>query len=125
WTREQDIAYDFYRAGGFHHLKGAVDAAGRLAAWQDHFVTFTSDGREPTRGAGMRATEFPLQNVPESRFAQTLLPLKVPCGYWRAPGSCALAWVIQSFLHELSHAAGRDHVEFLLEVMGEPRWFEE
>jgi isoquinoline 1-oxidoreductase beta subunit len=32
-----------------------------------------------------------------------------------------VAWVIQSFMHELSAAAGRDHREFLLEVMGEPR----
>jgi isoquinoline 1-oxidoreductase beta subunit len=73
----------------------------------------------------MRDTEFPLQNVAESRFTQTLLPLKIPTGYWRAPGSCAIAWVVQSFLHELSQATGRDHLEFLLEVMGSPRWFKE
>jgi isoquinoline 1-oxidoreductase beta subunit len=33
-----------------------------------------------------------------------------------------LAYVIQCFLHELAVAAGRDHVEFLLDIMGEPRW---
>jgi isoquinoline 1-oxidoreductase beta subunit len=27
-------------------------------------------------------------------------------------------------MHELSSAAGRDHLEFLLEAMGEPRWLE-
>jgi isoquinoline 1-oxidoreductase beta subunit len=32
--------------------------------------------------------------------------------------------VEQSFLHELAVAAGRDHLEFLLEIMGEPRWLE-
>jgi isoquinoline 1-oxidoreductase beta subunit len=125
WTREQDMAYDFFRAGGFHHLKGAIDAQGRLAAWQNHFVSFTTDGKEPSRGAGIGEKEFPLQNVAHFRLAQTLLPLNVPCGYWRAPGSCAIAWATQSFLHELAHAAGRDHVEFLLEVMGPAKWFEE
>jgi isoquinoline 1-oxidoreductase beta subunit len=31
---------------------------------------------------------------------------------------------VQSFLHECSVAARRDHLEFLLEVMGEPRWLQ-
>ncbi|MDA0349040.1 MAG: molybdopterin-dependent oxidoreductase [Verrucomicrobia bacterium] len=52
------------------------------------------------------------------------IPLKVPCGWWRAPGSCSLAWVYQSFIHELAEAAGRDHVDFLLEQFGQPRWLE-
>ena len=45
-----------------------------------------------------------------------------PCGAWRAPRSNAIAFAVQSFIHELAVAAGRDHVEFLLEIMGEPRW---
>jgi len=58
------------------------------------------------------------------RVTQTKLPLKIPTGPWRAPGSCALAFAIQSFLHECAVAANRDHLEFLLEVMGEPRWLQ-
>lgn len=124
WSREADMAHDFYRPGGFHHLKAGVDAAGRLVAWHDHFVTFGAAGGKPVRGGDMNADEFPAAMVPNFRFAKTLLPLSVPCGWWRAPGSCANAWVTESFLHELSAAAGRDHVEFLLELMGEPRWLQ-
>ncbi|RME67116.1 MAG: xanthine dehydrogenase family protein molybdopterin-binding subunit [Verrucomicrobia bacterium] len=50
------------------------------------------------------------------------MDLRVPHGWWRAPGSCSLAWVLNCFLHELATAANRDHVEFLLELLGEPRW---
>src|SRR5690606_33303641 len=67
--------------------------------------------------------EFPALNLDNYRLTQTVLPLGTPCYAWRAPGANAFAWVMQSFLHELAVAAGRDHREFLLEVMGEPRWF--
>ncbi|HEU4781662.1 MAG TPA: molybdopterin cofactor-binding domain-containing protein, partial [Steroidobacteraceae bacterium] len=121
WTREQDMAHDFFRAGGFHSLTGGVDAAGKLVAWRNHFITFTHDGNVPSSGADWSAEQFPAQNLPNYQLSHTLLPMKTPTGPWRAPRSCSVAWVIQSFMHELSAAAGRDHRDFLLEVMGEPR----
>jgi len=121
WTREQDMAHDFYRPGGFHSLAGGLDAAGQLVAWRNHFISFTTDGKNPVSGGNMPGEEFPALNVPNYLLTQTLLPLATPCGPWRAPRSCSVAWVIQSFLHELSAAANRDHRDFLLELMGEPR----
>jgi isoquinoline 1-oxidoreductase beta subunit len=124
WTREDDMAHDFYRVGGFHSFKGAVDEQGKLSAWQDHFLTFSSDGERPVSGGNITASEFPLPLVANFRLTQTLLPLLTPCGPWRAPRSNGIAFVVQSFLHELAVAAGRDHLEFLLEVMGKPRWLD-
>jgi len=63
-------------------------------------------------------------NVPNVLGTRTSFEIKTPCGPWRAPGSNTMAWPVQSFIHELAHAAGRDHLEFLIEIMGEPRWFE-
>ncbi len=122
WTREDDMAHDFARVAGFHSLKAGLDARGRIAAWQVHFITFSADGQRPVSGGTIEENEFPALLLDNARLTQTLLPLKTPCGPWRAPRSCSVAWVMQSFLHELSTAAGRDHVEFLLELLGEPRW---
>jgi isoquinoline 1-oxidoreductase beta subunit len=124
WLREDDMAHDFFKVGGFHHFKGGIDAAGKVVAWQDHLVTFTEGGEKPrpVRGGGQSGTEFPCPLLPNLKVMQSMLPLVVPCGWWRAPGSCSLAWAIQSFLHELADASGRDHVEFLLDLLGEPRW---
>lgn len=116
------MQHDFYRVGGFHSLEGAVDAQGKLVAWQDHFITFTADGSTPASGGDMPADEFPNQLVPNVRVTQTKLPLRTPTGPWRAPRSNGIAFVVQSFLHELSVAAGKDHLEFLLSILGDPRW---
>jgi isoquinoline 1-oxidoreductase beta subunit len=122
WSREDDMQHDFYRVGGFHAFKAGVDRIGRLIAWSDHFITFTQDGKQPTSGGELSPDEFPAQLLPNVRLTQTQLPLKIPTGPWRAPRSNAIAFAIQCFLHECAVAAGRDHLEFLLEVMGEPRW---
>jgi isoquinoline 1-oxidoreductase beta subunit len=115
WSREDDMTFDYYRPGGFHAFKGALDNNGRLTAWQDHFISFGRNGR-PVTAANLSAQEFPVNAVPSARITQTLMPSGIPTGYWRAPGSNALAFAIQSFLHELSVTANRDHLEFLLEV---------
>jgi isoquinoline 1-oxidoreductase beta subunit len=121
WTREDDMAHDFYRAGGFHAIKGAVDSAGKLSAWRHHFVSFANDG-EPVAGGQMSEQVFPGELIANYKLMQTNLPWASPCGPWRAPGSNVFGFVVQSFLDEMAAAAQRDRVEFLLEVLGEPRW---
>ncbi len=124
WTREDDMTHDFYRPAGYHAFKGAVDGYGKLTAWANHFITFTVDGKVPANSSNYPADEFPAMLVPNYRVTQSLLQLGTPTGPWRAPRSNGIAFAVQSFLHELSVAAGRDHLEFLIDVMGEPRWLE-
>ena len=121
WTREDDMAYDLYRAGGFHQMDGAVDENGKVTGWRDRFITFTNDGRRPVSGGGLGRGVFPAGLVDNVRLEQTALPWMNRCGAWRAPGSNVFAFVFQSFLDELAHAAGRDSLDVLLEVFGEPR----
>lgn len=123
WTREDDMCCDLFRAGGFHHVAGAVDGDGKVSAWRDHFVTFTNDGERPVSSLSPRV--FPSGLLANVRFEQTQLDWKTRCAAWRAPGSNVFAFVVQSFLHELAAEAGRDHLEVLLEVLGEPRWLKE
>jgi isoquinoline 1-oxidoreductase beta subunit len=124
WTREDDLEHDYFRVGGFQSLKGTVDKNSKLVAWDQHLIGMSHEG-EPANGVYFSPTEFPLLNVSNTRGTRSLLPIKTPTGSWRAPGANTMSWPVQSFIHELAHAAGRDHLEFLLEMMGEPRWFEQ
>jgi isoquinoline 1-oxidoreductase beta subunit len=124
WSREDDMAHDFYRPAGFHALRASLDTSGSLSGWHDHFITFTHDGKAAVRGGDMRAGEFPEGLIDDYKVMQTLLPLGTACGPWRSPRSNGIAFAVQSFIHELATAANRDHVEFLLDILGEPRWLD-
>jgi len=119
WKREDDFAHDFFRAGGYHFLKGAVKD-GKLTAFQNHLVSFSADGKRPVSGGGRSNNSFPTDIAPNVRYGVTLMPLQTPCGPWRAPTDNVQMFVIGSFLHELSVAAQCDHVEFLLDWFKRP-----
>ena len=124
WTRTDDIHNDHFRVGGFENMKGAVGPDGRLAAWEQHYIGFSNGGR-PVMGSGLRGNELPAVAFPNARIKLSMQEIATPCGPWRAPGSNTNAFVEQCFIHELAVLAGRDHLEFLLELMGERRWIKE
>lgn len=124
WTREDDTRHDFYRVGGFQNVKAAVDADGRLVAYDNRHVGMQADGK-PVMGSGFRANEFPLQSIPNGRVRNRWFDSGTPAGPWRAPFSNVNAFVTQSFLAEVAHGADRDYAEFLIETLGEPRWIDE
>jgi len=69
---------------------------------------------------GMGWTDFPF-NIPNFRAENGPADAHVRIGWFRSVANIYHAFAVQSFANELAFAAGRDPLEYLLDLIGPPR----
>jgi isoquinoline 1-oxidoreductase beta subunit len=112
WTREDDMHHDQYRPGGFHYFKAALDGSGRLLAFRDYVASTASV---------IPANEFPRGFVANFRvFSDPVTPFNIPTGSMRAPSTNGISFVMQSFIDEIAVAAGKDPLQYRLDLLNSP-----
>jgi len=116
WSREDDVQHDPFRPGSTIGLKGGLDEQGKLTAWRHHLITY-GDNKNTAAGGGMGPDSYPAGLAPVYGLYASAQPLIQRCGALRAPGDNAFCWVAQAFIDELAHEAGRDPLDFQLDLL--------
>lgn len=128
WSREDDLQHDFYRPAAVHRLQAALEGITPVAWWQRIASPSIQSRLAPdTITAGVDRTvvegarELPYA-IPNVAVECALVDLGVPVGYWRSVGSSGNAFVAESFIDELAHAARSNPLEFRKRLLtGQPR----
>jgi len=127
WTREDDIHNDYFHTVSVEHLQAGLDARGRPVAWLHRSVApsiVSLFGPDPKHEApfeqGMGLINVPF-DIPNLRIENPEAVAHTRIGWFRSVSNVPHAFAVQSFVAELAAAAGRDHRDYLLELVGPPR----
>jgi isoquinoline 1-oxidoreductase beta subunit len=127
WTREDDLAHDYFHAVSAQHLEAGFDAEGKVSAWLHRSAEptiasiFAPDPK--TLAAfelGLGLTNLPYA-VPNVRIENPEAVAHARIGWLRSVNNIQHAFAAQSFIAELAHAQGKDHRDFLLALLGTDR----
>jgi isoquinoline 1-oxidoreductase beta subunit len=113
YTREDDMTYGIYRPTYTATYRAALDNDGNLIAFH-------------VRGGGIpehavHANRFPAGAVDNYLAEGWSIPSNITIGAFRAPRSNFIAGAEQSFLDELAELAGKDPIDFRLELLERAR----
>jgi isoquinoline 1-oxidoreductase beta subunit len=124
WTREDDIQHGFYRPATYNVFKAALDDKGMPVAWWNRIVgpgLQVQKGRVPaysldaTALAGARDMPYDVPNVLVEWIHKDF---GVPVGFWRSVGASQNIYIVEGFVDELAHAAGKDPFEYRRAILG-------
>ena len=127
WTREDDLQHDYLHTVSVERLEAVVNAQGRPTTWLHRTAApsilslFVEGGKgQMDLEAGMTAINVPY-DIPNLRLEGAEVEAHARIGWFRSVSNIPHAFAVQCFVAELAHKAGRDHKQYLLDLIGPPR----
>jgi len=127
WSREDDVKFDTYHSVSAMYMKAALGTDGKPTAWLQRTVfppigsTFSADAVYSDAGElGLGFSDLPFA-IPNHRSENGPATAHVRIGWFRSVANIYHAFAIQSFADELAHAAGKDPLEYQLQLLGPDR----
>lgn len=133
WTRAEDMQHSMYRPSTYNVLTAALGADGMPLAWKHQIVGpsilsyfpaighLLRDGMDATSVAGA-ADVFPYA-IPNVFVDYVLHNPGVPVGFWRSVGNSQNGYIMEGFIDELAHAAGKDPYQYRRQLLAkQPRF---
>lgn len=125
WSREDDIRHAQYRPARHHRLRAGLDASSRPVAWTHRLVAPSimarifpqtiKNGLDEEAVEGGVGMPYAIPNVPVD---YVLTDTGIPVGFWRSVNNSFNAFVVESFIDELAHAAKQDPYEHRRDRLG-------
>jgi isoquinoline 1-oxidoreductase beta subunit len=120
WTREDDIRGGYYRPMWHSRIAAGLNTDGTPVAWRHTivgqsiledtpFAGMVKDGIDATSVEGAADIPYAVPNVAVDLHSPTN---RVPVLWWRSVGHTHTGFVVESFVDECAHAAGRDPYEY-------------
>ncbi len=110
WSREDDMTGGKYRPAVRYRFEAALDSSGNMIGYKLRGVGINA-------GNSTRENNFPSGSVPNLLIDYIDHKSPITTGAWRAPITNFLAYAEQSFIDEVAHAAGKDPVQFRLDLL--------
>jgi isoquinoline 1-oxidoreductase beta subunit len=130
WSREEDMAQDYFRPIGLCKLEAGLDAQGNLLGLQlrvsgQSINAYLSpqnikDGKDLRQLQGLTAAPSDAQlgyTIPSLRTEYAMRNTHVPVGAWRGVNTNQNGLYLECFMEEVAAAAGRDPLEFRRALM--------
>jgi isoquinoline 1-oxidoreductase beta subunit len=126
WTREDDTMGGYYRPLWYDKIAAGLDKDGKPVAWRHTIVGqsiiaespfakgLIKDGIDQTSVEGAADTPYAIPNILVDLHSPKI---NVPVQWWRSVGHSHTAFVVESFIDELAHAAGKDPYEFRVALL--------
>lgn len=114
WSREDDMTGGSYRPSVRYKFEAALDASGNLIGYKLRGVGINV-------GNSTRENNFPAGAVDNLLIDSVQHQSPITTAPWRAPITNFLAFAEQSFIDEVAHVAGKDPVQFRLDLLQKAR----
>lgn len=114
WTREDDMTGGSYRPAVRYRFEAALDSSGRMTGYRLRGVGINA-------GNPTREHNFPSGAVDNLLIDSIEHKSPITTGAWRAPITNFLGFAEQAFLDEVAEAAGKDPVQFRLDLLEKAR----
>lgn len=114
WSREDDLTGGAYRPAVRYRFEAALDEAGEM-------IGYKLKGAGINSGNSTRQDNFPAAAVANYKVESVEHNSPITTNAWRAPITNFLAYAEQSFLDEVALEAGKDPVEFRLNLLNKAK----
>jgi isoquinoline 1-oxidoreductase subunit beta len=131
WTREDDLTQGPVRPGMVYGLRGGLDENNNLVAYENRIaggsLGFQLWKAKPSNdddswAEGVKQDDSPY-NIPNRAQIFHLEETHIPIVWWRSVYTSTNSFAHECFIDELAHAAGKDPLQFRLDMLkDEPRF---